>query len=63
MIAVAWIPGNAGHVLPVLINRTDQDLEDLRTMGQDFMAAGARLVMFEDVHDPDSGDPQPRKRE
>jgi hypothetical protein len=58
--ALAWKPDT---VLLVLINRTDQDLEDLRTMGQGFKAAGARVVMFDDVHDPDSGDPQARKRE
>ena len=50
-------------VLLVLINRTDKDLEDLRTMGQGFKAAGARVVMFDDVHDPDSGDPKARERE
>lgn len=58
--ALAWKPDT---VLLVLINRTDKDLEDLRTMGQGFKAAGARVVMFDDVHDPDSGDPQARKRE
>ncbi len=58
--ALAWKPDT---VLLVLINRTDQDLEDLRTMGQGFKAAGARVVMFDDVHDPDSGDLQARKRE
>jgi hypothetical protein len=58
--ALAWKPDT---VLLVLINRTDEDLEDLRTMGQGLKAAGARVVMFDDVHDPDSGDPQARKRE
>ena len=58
--ALAWKPDT---VLLVLINRTDQDLEDLRTMGQGFKADGARVIMFDDVHDPDSGDPQARKRE
>jgi hypothetical protein len=58
--ALAW---KADTVLLVLINRTDQDLEDLRTMGQGFRAAGARVVMFDDVHDPDSGDPQARQKE
>jgi hypothetical protein len=58
--ALAWKPDT---VLLVLINRTDQDLEDLRAMGQGFKAAGARVVMFDDVHDPDSGDPQARQNE
>jgi hypothetical protein len=58
--ALAWKPDT---VLLVLINRTDQDLEDLRAMGQGFKAAGARVVMFDDVHDPDSGDPQMRQKE
>jgi len=58
--ALAWKPGT---VLLVLINRTDEDLEDLRTIGRGFHAAGARVVMFDDVHDPDSGDPQARQKE
>ncbi|HST12299.1 MAG TPA: hypothetical protein VLL05_18135 [Terriglobales bacterium] len=58
--ALAWKPDT---VLLVLINRTDKDLEDLRTMGQGFKTAGARVVMFDDVHDPDSGDPKARERE
>jgi hypothetical protein len=58
--ALAWKPDT---VLLVLINRTDKDLADLRTMGQGFKAAGARVIMFDDVHDPDSGDPQARQRE
>ena len=58
--ALAWKPD---MVLLVLINRTDQDLEDLRTMARGFKAAGARVVMFDDVHDPDSSDPQARKQE
>ena len=58
--ALAWKPDT---VLLVLINRTDEDLEDLRTMGRGFRAAGARVVMFDDLHDPDSGDPQARQKE
>jgi len=58
--ALAWKPDT---VLLVLINRTDKDLEDLRTMGQGFKSLGARVVMFDDVHDPDSGDPIMRQRE
>jgi hypothetical protein len=58
--ALAWKPDT---VLLVLINRTDQDLADLRALGQGFKAAGARVVMFDDVHDPDSGDPEMRQKE
>jgi hypothetical protein len=58
--ALAWKPDT---VLLVLINRTDKDLDDLRSMGQGFKGAGARVIMFDDVHDPDSGDPQARQRE
>jgi len=41
----------------------DQDLADLRTMGEGFKAAGSRMVMFDDVHDPDSADLEIRKKE
>lgn len=58
--ALAWKPDT---VLLVLINRADKDLEDLQAMGQGFKAAGARVVMFDDVHAPDSGDPQMRQKE
>jgi hypothetical protein len=58
--ALAWRPD---VVLLVLINRTDQDLADLRTMGQGFKSAGARVVMFDDVHDPNSTAPEKRKQE
>lgn len=58
--ALAWQPNT---VLFVLVNRTDQDLADLRTMAKGFRAAGARVIMFDDVHDPDSTDPQMRARE
>jgi hypothetical protein len=58
--ALAWRPDT---VLLVVINRTDQDLADLRTMGEGFKAHGARIVMFDDVHDPDSGDPERLKQE
>jgi hypothetical protein len=51
--ALGWKPDT---VLLVVINRTDQDLADLRTMGQGFTAAGARVLVFDDVHDPDTGD-------
>lgn len=58
--ALAWQPNT---VLLVLVNRTDQDLADLRTMAKGFRAAGTRVIMFDDVHDPDSADPKMRERE
>ena len=58
--ALDWHPD---LVLLVLLNRTDQDLADLRTMGEGFRSAKARVVMFDDVHDPDSGDREKRKQE
>ena len=57
--ALAWQPNT---VLFVLVNRTDQDLADLRTMAKGFRAAGARVIMFDDVHDPDSTDPKMRDK-
>jgi hypothetical protein len=58
--ALAWRPDT---VLLVLANRTDQDLADLRTMGLGFKAAGARVVMFDDVHDPDTADAKMHDKE
>jgi len=58
--ALAWRPNT---VLLVVINRTEQDLADLRIMGQGFKAAGARVATFDDVHDPDSADPEKRTKE
>jgi hypothetical protein len=58
--ALTWRPDT---VLLVLLNRTDKDLADLRTMGLGFKAAGTRVIMFDDVHDPDSADPQTRNQE
>ena len=58
--ALAWKPDT---VLLVVINRTDQDLDDLRAMAKGFRAQGTRVVMFDDVHDPDSSDPKMRERE
>jgi hypothetical protein len=34
-------------VLLVLANRNQEDFTDLRTMGQGFKAAGARVIMFD----------------
>ena len=58
--ALAWRPD---VVLLVLANRTDQDLADLSTMGVGFKAAGARVVTFDDVHDPSSADPTMLEKE
>ncbi len=58
--ALAWRPDT---VLLVVANRNEKDLADLRTMGLGFKASGARVIMFDDVHDPDSADPLMRNRE
>jgi len=58
--ALAWHPDT---LLFVLANRSDEDLNSLRTMAQGFIAAGTRVVMFDDVHDPDSADPDKLKKE
>lgn len=58
--ALAWHPDT---VLLVLANRSEEDFNSLRTMAQGFIAAGARVVMFDDVHDPDSADPAKLKQE
>jgi len=58
--AVAWKPD---IVLLVVLNRTDADLADLKTMGQGFRAAGARVFVFDDVHDPDAADPAKLRKE
>ena len=50
-------------VLLVVLNRTDRDLADLRTMGRGFTAAGARVFVFDDVHDPDAADPAKLRQE
>ena len=57
---LAWKPD---LVLLVVINRTEQDLADLSAMAKGFRNQGTRVVMFDDVHDPDSGDPRVRERE
>ena len=51
--AVAWRPD---QVLLVLMNRTDEDFDALRTMGQGFRAAGARVVIFDDLLDSQARD-------
>jgi hypothetical protein len=46
---LAWKPQ---QVLLVVINRTDEDLEDFRRLGRGLAEAGARVLSFDDVHDP-----------
>jgi len=46
---LAWKPDK---VLFVVMTRTDEDYEALRTMGQGLRAAGIRAYMFDEVHDP-----------
>jgi hypothetical protein len=45
----AWKPD---QVLLVVINRTDEDLDAFRRLGHGFAEAGARVLTFDDVHDP-----------
>jgi hypothetical protein len=51
---LAWKPD---QVLLVVINRTPEDVEAFGKLGRDFAAAGARVLTFDDVHDPDASDP------
>lgn len=53
--AKAWKPDT---VLLVVLNRTPSDLGAFTKVGRDFKAAGARVVTFDDVHDPDQSDPR-----
>jgi hypothetical protein len=46
---VAWKPR---QVLLVVINRTDDDLENFRRLGRGLAEAGAKVLTFDDVHDP-----------
>ncbi len=46
---VAWKPQ---QVLLVVINRTDEDLESFRHLGRGLSEAGAKVLTFDDVHDP-----------
>ena len=53
--ALAWKPDT---VLLVVINRTDEDLADLKTMGEGLRRRREPgSSMFDDVHDPDAVDP------
>ena len=51
---IAWKPDK---VLLVVLNRTAEDLSNFGRLGRDFAAAGAQVVTFDDVHDPDASDP------
>jgi hypothetical protein len=46
---VAWKPQ---QVLLVVINRTEEDLAAFRKLGRGLADAGARVLTFDDVHDP-----------
>ena len=46
---VAWKPQ---QVLLVVINRTDEDLESFARLGRGFAETGAKVLTFDDVHDP-----------
>ena len=46
---IAWKPQ---QVLLVVINRTDEDLQNFRKLGRGLAEAGARVLTFDDVHDP-----------
>ena len=52
--ALAWKPD---EVLLVLMNRTGEDFDALRTMGQGFKAAGARVFIFDNLLDSQAQDP------
>jgi hypothetical protein len=52
--ALAWKPD---VVLLVLLNRTDEDLDNFAKLGRAFRGQGARVYSFDDVHDPDTADP------
>jgi photosystem II stability/assembly factor-like uncharacterized protein len=57
---VAWKPD---VVLLVVMNRTDEDLAKLALLGNGLTAAGAKVYAFDDVHDPDTADPERIRRE
>jgi hypothetical protein len=57
---VAWKPQ---QVLLVVMNRKDADVESFRRLGRGFAAAGARVLTFDDVHDPEGADEALRARE
>ena len=51
--ALAWKPA---VVLLVVINRNEEDRADLRLMAQGFKAAGARVLMFDNILNNDDSD-------
>jgi len=51
---LAWKPDT---VLLVVLNRTTEDLRAFEALGKGLAAAGARVLTFDDVHDPDASDP------
>jgi hypothetical protein len=51
--ALAWKPS---VVLLVLINRSDEDRSNLRKMADGLRAAGARVLMFDDILNNDDSD-------
>jgi hypothetical protein len=57
---IAWKPDK---VLLVVLNRTAEDLASFARLGRDFAAAGAQVISFDDVHDPDASDPAMRGRD
>ena len=52
---LAWKPDK---VLLVVLARTDEDYQALRTMGEGFAKAGIRTFVFDNLHDPGSSNPE-----
>ncbi len=57
---LAWKPQ---QVLLVVINRTDEDIGNFRKLGTGLRQAGARVLTFDDVHDPKGTLNELRERE
>ena len=57
---LAWKPD---VVLLVVLNRTDEDLDNFARLGRGLTGAGARVFAFDDVHDPDTSDPARLQKE
>lgn len=51
---VKWKPDK---VLLVVMTRTDEDYDALKQMGDSFRAAGMKVYMFDEVHDPEAVTP------
>jgi hypothetical protein len=58
--AKAWKPD---VVLLVVMNRTDEDLANLERLAKGLAAGGAKVYAFDDVHDPDTSDPERLRKE